>query len=141
MMATAPNSVQQTDQFEASVYMLKKDEGGRGKPILKGYSQSLFLKTLTIESMIQFKDDKEMLMHGDYTNLNMLLRKPAVLFPGDRFTIREGHSLTSLTGVVTKLLPKSTLKIPGFNVVKLKPVITKFKADTPTSSKPVKKTK
>jgi elongation factor Tu len=141
MMVSAVNSVQQTDHFEASVYMLKKNEGGRNKPILKGYSQSLFTKTMTIDALIQFKDDKEMLMHGDYSNVNIVTRKPSVILPGDRFTIREGNTLTSLTGVVTKALPNSNLKIPGFNVVQVKPVNNKLKNKAPTSNQPAKKPK
>jgi elongation factor Tu len=116
MMAIATNSVQQTDSFEASVYMLNKNEGGRPKPIMNGYVQPFYTKTITIDACLQLKDGKEMLMPGDYANVNFLIKKPLVILPGDRFTIREGNSLTSLTGVVSKILPKSDTKIKGFNV-------------------------
>ena len=117
MMAIAPSSVQQTDSFEASVYMLNKSEGGRPKPIMNGYIQQFFTKTITIDAYLELKDGKEMLMPGEYANVKFVLKKPLIILPGDRFTIREGNTLTSLTGVVSKVLPRSDLKLKGFNVI------------------------
>ena len=86
MMASVPNSTTQADSFEATVYMLKKDEGGRKKPILDGYIQPLLTQTCTIDSYFDFPEDKTMLLGGEFTSMNVLLKKPMVLFPGDRFT-------------------------------------------------------
>ena len=86
MLAAAPNSTQQSDCFEATVYMLKKEEGGRKKPIMSGYIQPLLTQTCTIDSYFDFPSDKTMLLGGEFTNMNILLKKPMVLFPGDRFT-------------------------------------------------------
>jgi elongation factor Tu len=80
------------DNFEASVYMLKKEEGGRKKPILNGYIQPLLTKTCTIDSYFNFGNDKTMLLGGDHANLNLFLKKPMVIFPGDRFTSNYNFS-------------------------------------------------
>lgn len=121
MMASVPNSTTQADSFEATVYMLKKDEGGRKKPILDGYIQPLLTQTCTIDSYFDFPEDKTMLLGGEFTSMNVLLKKPMVLFPGDRFTIRENLTLNSCTGVISKVLPNTDKKIPGFNQIKVKP--------------------
>ena len=142
MMVAAPNSVQQTDHFEASVYVLKKNEGGRAKPIIKGYIQPFYTKTVTISSNLQLIDEKDMLMPGDHANVKFILKNPIVILPGDRFTIREGHTLTSITGVVSKVLPKSNISIFGFN--KMRPINPNLKrqekSNAPKSDKTVKKT-
>jgi elongation factor Tu len=86
MMAAIPNSTKQSDNYEATVYMLKKEEGGRKKPIVDGYIQPLLTHTCTIDSYFNFPKDKTMLMGGDFTNINIYLKKPMVLSPGDKFT-------------------------------------------------------
>ena len=86
MMASLPNSTKQTDCVEATVYMLKKDEGGRRKPIMNGYIQPFLTQTCTIDSYFDFNEDKTMLLGGEFTTMNILLKKPMVLFTGDRFT-------------------------------------------------------
>lgn len=116
MMAAAPNSTKQTDSFTASIYMLKKEEGGRKNPILHGYIQPMFTKTCNIDCYLKLPKDKDMLLGGDHVNAEVLLKYPLVIFEGDRFTIRENLTLTSCTGLVTKLLPKSQEQLIGFNV-------------------------
>ena len=86
MMAALPNSVTQTDQFDASVYMLTKEEGGRKKPILTNYIQPLFTKTCTLDCLLTLPPDRTMLLGGEYAQLNILLKYPMVILPGDRFT-------------------------------------------------------
>lgn len=114
MAAIATNSVQQTNYVETSVYMLNKNEGGRAKPIVTGYIQPLFTKTITIDAYLQVKD-KEMIMPGDYATVNLITRRPVVLLPGDRFTVREQGAFTIFNGVVSKALPKQEENIKGFN--------------------------
>ena len=134
MMAVVPNSVQQTNAFEASVYVLKKSEGGRTKPMFPNYYQPLYTKTITLDAQIhELKDGKEMLMPGDYANVNFLLKKPIVIMQGDRFSIRECNNLTSMTGVVSKVLPFNNKQVVGFNV----PLVRKkFVTKTPNTAKP-----
>jgi hypothetical protein len=139
MVATTPGGVTQTDFFEASIYMLKKDEGGRAKPIVPGYIQPFMTNTCTIDCNLRLPEDKTLLMGGENINLQMLLAAPMALQVGDKFTsklnmsknerktkvnffflslfeVREGLNRTTCTGVITKLLPKSNIKLPGFNV-------------------------
>ena len=61
-------------------------KGGRKKPILNGYIQPFLTKTCTIDSFFNMEKDKTMLLGGEHANLNLFLKKPMVLFPGDRFT-------------------------------------------------------
>ena len=66
------------------------------------------------------ENEKSMLLGGEHSTLNVYLKKPMILFPGDRFQIRETLSLTSCTGVITKLLPKNEKRILGFNEIQSK---------------------
>ncbi|CAF0713005.1 unnamed protein product [Brachionus calyciflorus] len=120
MMAAQPNSTVQTNLIEASLYVLKKEEGGRKKPITSGYIQPLLTKTSSIDSYFKLPEDKSMLLGGDHVKLNILLKSPMVLSTGDKFTIRETLTLTSCTGVVTKILPNSPEKLIGFNATAIK---------------------
>lgn len=86
MMAAAPGSTVQTDNIEASIYVLKKEEGGRKKPITAGYIQPLLTNTCSIDSYFKFPQDKSMLLGGEHTNLNLFLKSPMVMVPGDKFT-------------------------------------------------------
>ncbi len=56
-----------------------------------------------------------MIIGGEFANINIFLKKPMVIFPGDKFTVRETLSLNSCTGVVNKILPNTDKKILGFN--------------------------
>ena len=128
MVAAAVGSTKQTDCFEASIYVLKKDEGGRKNPILSGYTQPLFTKTCSLDCHLKLPADKQMIMGGENLNTTILLKYPLVVFEGDRFTVRESLSLTSYTGVITKVLGKTSEVIPGFNVVQAKPKVQNQKS-------------
>jgi elongation factor Tu len=117
MMACAPNSIKQTDSIEASLYVLRKEEGGKRRPILNGYIQPFLTNTCTIDCYFNLVEEKPMLIGGDHANINILLKYPLALLEGDRFTIRETLTMTTCTGVVRKLLPPTQMKIPGFNAI------------------------
>ena len=96
MAAIAPNSAKEVDHIEASVYMLKKEEGGRGKPIMAGYIQPFMVHTANVDCYVTLPEDKDMLLGGDFANIKMYLKYPLVLNPGDKFTgqhIIEIHRL------------------------------------------------
>lgn len=118
MCICAQGAYTQHDSFEAKIYVLTRAEGGRTKPILDQYQHLMFSNTFTMQSCIKLYEDLPMIMPGDAVTVHIILRKPMVLSVGTRFTIRELQS-TTVTGVVTKLLPKTDLEIRGFN----KPVI------------------
>lgn len=86
MMAVQPNSVVQTNFIEASIYVLKKDEGGRKKPITSGYIQPFLTKTISIDCNLKLPDDRGMLLGGEHVNAKFLLKSPMPILEGDRFT-------------------------------------------------------
>lgn len=86
MMVGLPNSVPQTDNLEASIYVLTKSEGGRKNPITSGYIQPFLTNTCTIDCYFNLPNDKPMLMGGDHANINIFLKFPMALQVGDRFT-------------------------------------------------------
>jgi elongation factor Tu len=89
MVAVAPGSTKQTNYYEASVYMLKKEEGGRSKPIMNGYIQPLLTNTASIDCNFQLPKDREMLLGGDHINLNLLLKFSMPFQVGDKFTSKN----------------------------------------------------
>lgn len=103
MVLGPPGECKPYDQFEAQLYLLKKEEGGRNKPLLSTMSALLYLRTVDIIAQINMKD-REMMVGGEDANVVMKTRKPIVLEQGLRFTIRDGGT-TLGTGVITKILP------------------------------------
>lgn len=94
------------DQFEAQLYLLKKEEGGRNKPLLSTMSSILYCRTIDIAGQVIMKD-REMMVGGEDANVIVKTRKPIVVEQGLRFTIRDG-GVTLGTGVITKCLPAMT---------------------------------
>lgn len=103
MMMCKPGSVKAHDQFEAQVYILNKDEGGRHKPFTSFIQLQMFSRTWDCATQVNIPD-KEMIMPGEDAKLNLKLMRPMVLEHGQRFTLRDGN-ITLGTGVVTKVLP------------------------------------
>ena len=99
----APGTVKTYQEFEAEVYVLKKEEGGRHKPFMNGYRPQFYIRTADVTGEIQLPEGVEMVMPGDNVNLKVKLIVPVVLEEGLRFAIREG-GLTIGAGVVTKLI-------------------------------------
>ncbi|MBI4239682.1 elongation factor Tu [Candidatus Uhrbacteria bacterium] len=97
-----PGSVNPHTEFEAEVYILSKEEGGRHKPFFKGYKPQFYIRTTDVTGEIVLPEGTEMVMPGDTVNLNIKLIAPVALEEKQRFAIREG-GLTVGAGVVTKI--------------------------------------
>ena len=89
--------------FEATIYVLKKDEGGRHTPFKNHYRPQFFIRTLDITGEITLPDGVEVVMPGDNVKINVQLIYPVALSVGQRFAIREGGRTVG-SGQVTKIL-------------------------------------
>jgi elongation factor Tu len=96
-----PGSVNTYTKFDADLYVLKEDEGGRKKPFFSNYRPQAFIRTGNITCDVQLPEDREMAMPGDSVSVAMTLEKPCVLSEGLRFALREG-GMTVGSGIVTK---------------------------------------
>ncbi|QGJ68759.1 Translation elongation factor Tu [Planctomycetales bacterium 10988] len=100
----ASGSLNSHSQFEAEVYVLKKEEGGRHTAFSNGYTPQFFFRTTDITGTTTVLGDLGLAMPGDGVKLNVSLHNPIALADGDRFAIREGGK-TIGSGVVTKVIP------------------------------------
>ncbi len=98
-----PGSITPHTEFEAEVYILKKEEGGRHTPFFKGYKPQFFIRTTDVTGEIILPDGVEMVMPGDNAKFKVILLAPIALNDGTRFAIREGGRTVG-AGVVTKIL-------------------------------------
>jgi elongation factor Tu len=98
-----PGSIHPHTKFEARVYVLKKDEGGRHKPFFKGYRPQFYMRTTDVTGNITLPEGTEMVMPGDEVTLSAELIQPVALEENMRFAIREGGR-TIGAGVVTKII-------------------------------------
>ncbi len=103
VVVAAPGSIQARRKFEAEVYILRKDEGGRHKPFFTGYKPQFYINTMDITGTVQLPEGVEMVMPGDSTTMTVELISPVALESGHRFAIREG-GLTVGAGVITKVV-------------------------------------
>lgn len=99
----APGTIQPHTKFEAEVYVLTKDEGGRHTPFFNGYRPQFYFRTTDVTGDIQLADGVEMVMPGDNATFTVTLITPIAMDEGLRFAIREGGRTVG-AGVVTKLL-------------------------------------
>jgi len=99
----APGAVKQGKEFEAEVYVLTKDEGGRHTPFFSKYSPQFFIRTADVSGSIELLGEQEMVMPGDNSTLKVSLHTPVALEPGVRFAMREGGKTVG-AGVVSKIL-------------------------------------
>ena len=99
----APNSIKPHTKFEAEVYVLTKEEGGRHTPFFNGYRPQFYFRTTDVTGDIQLAEGVEMVMPGDNATFTVELITPIAMDEGLRFAIREGGR-TVASGVVTKLL-------------------------------------
>lgn len=90
-------------RFVASVYVLKKDEGGRHTPFHNKYRPQFFIRTLDITGEIELPEGTEMVMPGDNVEITVELIYPVAINEGLRFAIREGGRTVG-SGQVTKIL-------------------------------------
>ncbi|XP_050097672.1 elongation factor Tu, mitochondrial [Anopheles aquasalis] len=102
MVMCKPGTMKANDNFEAQVYILSKDEGGRHKPFTSFIQLQMFSRTWDCATQVVIPG-KDMVMPGEDAKLQLRLMRPMVLEQGQRFTLRDGH-ITLGTGVVTKLL-------------------------------------
>ena len=98
-----PGSVTPHTEFEAEVYVLSKEEGGRHTPFFKGYKPQLYIRTTDVTGEVILPEGIEMVMPGDTINLKVNLIAPVALEEKQRFAIREGGKTVG-AGAVTKIL-------------------------------------
>jgi elongation factor Tu len=97
-----PGSLTPHTEFEAEVYILKKEEGGRHTPFSKGYKPQFYFRTTDVTGEVVLPADKEMVMPGDTVTFNVTLLAPIAMDQGLNFAIREGGRTVG-AGVVTKI--------------------------------------
>ncbi|MBP7018064.1 elongation factor Tu [Candidatus Saccharibacteria bacterium] len=97
-----PGSVTPHTDFDAEVYILKKDEGGRHTPFFKGYKPQFYFRTTDVTGEVELPADVEMVMPGDTITFKVKLLAPIAMEQGLRFAIREGGRTVG-AGVVTKI--------------------------------------
>jgi elongation factor Tu len=104
-VVAAPATVVPRTKFEASVYVLKKEEGGRHTPFFSGYRPQFFFRTTDVTGSVVLPEETAMCMPGDNVRLTMELpaATPVALDEGLRFALREGGKTVG-SGVVTKVL-------------------------------------
>jgi len=102
MVLAEPGSIKPHRKFQGEVYVLRKDEGGRHKAFFPGYRPQFYIQTMDVTGAVTLPEGIEMVMPGDYVNLNVELIEPVALEQGSRFAIREG-GLTVGAGVITKI--------------------------------------
>jgi len=98
----AKNSLQPQERFQAEVYVLGKNEGGRHTPFFSGYSPQFFFRTTDVTGTTALLGDAEMCMPGEGVQLDVNLNRPVAMDVGDRFAIREGGKTVG-SGVVTAI--------------------------------------
>ncbi len=89
-------------EFDAEVYILNKEEGGRHTPFFKGYKPQFYFRTTDVTGEVELPADKEMVMPGDTVTFKVKLLAPIAMEQGLRFAIREGGRTVG-AGVVTKI--------------------------------------
>jgi elongation factor Tu len=99
----APGSITPHTEFEAQVYVLSKEEGGRHKPFFTNYRPQFYFRTTDITGTITLPEGTEMCMPGDNTEMHVELINPIAMDEGLRFAIREGGRTVG-AGSVTKIL-------------------------------------
>ncbi len=98
-----PGSITPHTRYEAEVYVLKKEEGGRHTPFFNGYRPQFYFRTTDVTGSVGLKEGTEMVMPGDNTQMAVSLLTPIAMDEGLRFAIREGGRTVG-AGVVTKIL-------------------------------------
>ena len=103
MVFAKPKSITPHTEFEAEVYILNKDEGGRHTPFFNNYRPQFYVRTTDVTGSIKLAEGTEMVMPGENVRITVSLIAPVALEDGTRFAIREGgHTVGS--GVVSKII-------------------------------------
>jgi elongation factor Tu len=98
-----PGSITPHDEFEAEVYVLSKEEGGRHTPFTNNYRPQFYFRTTDVTGTIELPADKQMVMPGDNANFKVKLISPIAMLEGLKFSIREGGKTVG-AGVVSKII-------------------------------------
>jgi len=98
-----PGTIKPHKDFEAQIYVLKQEEGGRHSPFFNGYRPQFYFRTTDVTGSIELAKGTEMIMPGDNTSITVKLITPIAIEEGLRFAIREGGRTVG-SGVVTKIL-------------------------------------
>ncbi|MBI2600674.1 elongation factor Tu [Candidatus Daviesbacteria bacterium] len=98
-----PGSITPHSEFEAEVYILSKEEGGRHTPFFKGYRPQFYVRTTDVTGEVTLPDGVEMVMPGDTTKMKVKLITPVAMEEGLRFAVREGGKTVG-AGVITKII-------------------------------------
>ena len=98
-----PGSITPHTKFEAEVYILTKEEGGRHTPFFKGYRPQFYFRTTDVTGSVELPEGTEMVMPGDNVQMKVALIAPIAMEDGLRFAIREGGRTVG-AGVVAKII-------------------------------------
>jgi len=98
-----PGSITPHTHFEAEVYVLSKEEGGRHTPFFKGYRPQFYFRTTDVTGSVELPEDVQMVMPGDNVQMKVTLIAPIAMEEGLRFAIREGGRTVG-AGVVSKII-------------------------------------
>ena len=98
-----PGSITPHTDFEAEIYVLSKEEGGRHTPFFNGYRPQFYFRTTDVTGALQLPAGTEMVMPGDNVKINVQLIAPIAMEDGLRFAIREGGRTVG-AGVVSKII-------------------------------------
>jgi elongation factor Tu len=99
----APGTVLPHKQFEAEVYVLKKEEGGRHKPFFTNYRPQFYMRTTDVTGVCKLPEEVKMVMPGDNVRMSVELITPVAMEEKQRFAIREGGKTVG-AGVITKII-------------------------------------
>jgi elongation factor Tu len=98
-----PGSINPHTRFQAEVYVLGKEEGGRHTPFFPGYRPQFYIRTTDVTGTLNLNEGVEMIMPGDNTSVSVELIAPVALEKGARFAIREGGRTVG-AGSVTDII-------------------------------------
>ncbi|EIE39297.1 elongation factor Tu [Mycoplasmopsis canis] len=98
-----PGSIIPHTEFEAAIYVLKKEEGGRHTPFFKNYKPQFYFRTTDVTGGVEFEAGREMVIPGENVNLKVKLIAPIAVEEGTKFSIREGGRTVG-AGSVTKII-------------------------------------
>jgi elongation factor Tu len=98
-----PGTITPHTEFEAEIYVLTKDEGGRHTPFFKNYRPQFYFRTTDVTGEVELPEGKEMVMPGDNTKIVVKMISPVAMDEGLRFAIREGGRTVG-AGVVSKII-------------------------------------
>jgi len=103
MVLAAPGTCKPHSKFQGTVYILKKEEGGRHKPFFTGYRPQFYIRTTDVTGTVTLPEGTEMVMPGDNVEITGELISPVAMEAGMRFAIREGGR-TIGAGTVSKII-------------------------------------